>query len=497
MMLSGSVPYLDFWDNKPPFIYFLYNIILKIFGHNNFASINYFALFFYLASTIFLFLIIKKLLSTRAASAVVIVYPFIANLFIGRDAINPNTEIYMLSFALLSLLIYFKLMDKKSYFMLIPGLLLGISSVFKQPSVFYFPIMIFMLFIADKKSIKKNIYRSIYLFLGICVVWLIISFYFFTKNSLWDFWFSVFGFNFLYCGDIAKHTKLIQLIKIYAGFLCSYPVIFPFYIFGIIRSCYLLIQKSTERKIRFSYFFILLWHLVDIAGVSQRGLFYYHYFIQLIPSMTVIMVIPCLEMIKNRKKTLYLTVISIFISVLVYQSLTERKIFQFYDPCKYEPPQKVYSLRNKIVDVYGKKAMYFPYFRSIKNIDKIKHYVKIIKKKTDPKDSIFIWSNMSEMYLLAERKPASRFIYVSFITGQCYGLRNLFYTETKPLERYLKKIEKLLFEDFSANSPEIILVSFHKKLGHTEFFWNYLNENYDLMEPLNNLPLSIYIRKKD
>ncbi|MCD6460677.1 hypothetical protein J7L67_08440, partial [bacterium] len=24
MMLVGKIPYLDFWDNKPPFIYFMY-----------------------------------------------------------------------------------------------------------------------------------------------------------------------------------------------------------------------------------------------------------------------------------------------------------------------------------------------------------------------------------------------------------------------------------------------------------------------------------------
>ena len=499
MMVNGSVPYLDFWDNKPPLIYFLYKLLLKIFGQNNFPCINYVALFFYITSTIFIYLIIKKLVSRHIANAVVIAYPFIANLFIGRDTINPNAEIYMLSFALASLFFYFKFIDKKPRLMLIPGLLLGVSTAFKQPSVFYFPVMILMLFIADKKAIKKNVYRLIYIFLSICGVWLATALYFYSKNALWDFWFSVFGFNFLYCGDFQKHIIMFILIKIYYGFLCSYPLIFPFYLFGLTRSLYLIIRKPSDKKLFFLYSFLILWHFADISGVSQGGLFYYHYFIQLIPSMTAITLIPCLQLLINfrhKKKVYYITGASIVMCVLVYLSLTERDLFQFHDPCKYTPPQKAYGLRKKIVQAYGKPALYFPYYRPIKMLTATQSYIKKVKQKAGVNDSIFIWGNLPEMYLLANRKPASRFIYASFITGQFYGLRNLFYTETKPLEQYLDQIKKLLFDDFSANPPKVILVSFHKRLRHTEFFWDYLRENYDYVKTDDQLPLDLYVRKQ-
>ncbi|MCD6459044.1 glycosyltransferase family 39 protein, partial [bacterium] len=477
-----------------------YKLILKTAGANNFASINYAALSFYLASTIFLFLIVRRLASKGIANITVILYPFIANLFIGRDAINPNAEIYMLSFALSALFFYLKFMDKKSYFMLIPGLLLGISTAFKQPCVFYFPVMVFMLFVMNKKQIKEIIYASIYLFSGIFAVWLIISFYFYSKNALWDFYFLVFGFNFLYCGDIAKYKIPFRLLQIYSGFFCSYPLIFPFYIFGLIRSYYLIIKKPADKKNRFLYSFLLLWHLSDLAGISQSGLFYYHYFIQLIPSMTAIMVIAFMQLINSyslKKKIYFSAGFSIFMCVLVYQSLTERKIFQFYDPCSYIPPQKVYSQRKKIVKTYGKQALYYPYYRSIKRYWQILGYVKTIQRNITSDDPIFIWGNISEMYLLANRRPASRFIHVSFITGQFYGLKNLFYTKKKPLARYLNRIKKLLFDDFTKNPPKAILVSFHNQLEHTEFFWDYLKKNYDYKKTPYDLPLSLYIRKNE
>ena len=99
-ILKGAVPYLDVWDHKPPMVFWLYAFILKIFGTGNFIPINIVTLLFNLVSTILIFKITKLLTNRTIAGITALIYPILSNVLLFRDAINPNTEIYMTPFFL-------------------------------------------------------------------------------------------------------------------------------------------------------------------------------------------------------------------------------------------------------------------------------------------------------------------------------------------------------------------------------------------------------------
>lgn len=497
MILNGAVPFLDFWDNKPPFVYFLYALILKVFGINNFIPINYVSLCFYFISTLALYTIVRKLISSYYASIVSIFYPVFTNLLLARDAVNPNAEIYMLSFMLVGLSAGIHgILKKRPVFMVYAGLSIGIASAFKQPCVFYLAVLSagWIIFYEKKTDIRIFLRSMALLGAAFFSVWAMIVFYFWYKNALWDFWFLSFGFNFLYCGDISQKKIIESLGLIYYDFIRIYPIIFIPYIFGLGSIIVLLIRRRTNR---FLWGILLLWHCADIAAVSVGGLFYYHYFIHLIPSLTAVTFLPILRLIQNRgiqKRWWIRCAAGIYCSIILYQVFTPRNIFVSTDPCRYIPPVQAYRHAKMWADINGAEFFYYPYYRPPKTHWQITEYIKLIRSHVPPDKPIFVWGSVPDIYLMSNRKPASRFIYASFITGKFYGLSNLYCSSQPSLTEYLDKISGLLLSDFSANQPEMIIVTDREQLSHTAFFWNYLRDNYSKLDVKKRLPVDLYIK---
>jgi hypothetical protein len=76
-----------------------------------------------------------------------------------------------------------------------------------------------------------------------------------------------------------------------------------------------------------------------------------------------------------------------------------------------------------------------------------------IDARTSPTDSIFVWGEVPQLYLAAERAPASRFLTVGFLTGYSGGR-----ADTRIGENYaVDGAWSELLSDFAAHPPALIV----------------------------------------
>jgi len=500
-ILKGAVPYLDVWDHKPPMVFWLYAFIMKLFGTRNFIPINIVTLLFNLVSTLMVFKITKLFTNRKTAGLTAVIYPILSNFLLCRDAVNPNTEIYMTPFSLCAVYFAVKgLQSGRKISFLLSGLAVGIASAFKQPSgIVLIPLSCGLIVFNFKDKKWKHIFYSItYLWLGCFMVWFFIGLYFFSKNALWEFWFQVFEFNFLYSRSIPKSSIILGVFRNYLPYIKAYPLFFVPYLSSLVFSIVYLFLPRRDFNKKCVLVFILLWHVCDILAVSTGGLFYYHYFVQWVPSLIIVTFVPvtfAFDIIFKKHKTavkiiglIYcvLFLIKMFIPAGIARP-TDLVIDEYRTPVQYAKYAKSWAKS------IGPKFYRFPYYRKPKLVWGQMNLVKMIQSYVKPDQSVFVWGFVPDIYLLVNRNPASRFLYTSFLSGKFHAMANLYNAADSPLKKYKGSINKLLIADLQSARPKFIIVSDNQPNEYSEFFFDYLSDNYKSIDIKTDMPLTLYI----
>lgn len=501
-ILYGAIPYKDFADHKPPGIYFIYALILKMFDSKNYTAINTFGLFFSIASTALIFFIVKKILNRFAGAVCAALYPLVSAVLMGRDAINPNTEIFMETFSLAGIyLVLIFLQGSRASLFFLPGMLFGIAGAVKQPSVFTFMAGFFgiILYGAFGRNYREPSKRMAYYICGFVSVWVFIALYFFMNGAFFDFWFYCFKFNFIYSAVIPKKFVIAGLFGSYRDFFVKYPYIFAPYFVVV---CLYPVILYKERHTRYLYYsiFAIAWHLLDTAGVSVGGIFYPHYLIQWVPSLIVFMIIPFyyvlmkLEFFRKRIEI----IVAIFVLILTGAILIGERTALEKEGAKHNfaSPALTYINIKKYERIFGPDFLQYPYYYNPKKFYEIKNLVSIIRGYTPEDKPFFVFGFMPELYLIVDRRPSSRFVYTGFITGKFHALGNLMDIPGSKIVRYRRWLIGALLRDLERNPAQVIVAdSSELRLKSADFFRSYLSGNYEKIESNLQVNLEIYVRK--
>ncbi|MFH2142778.1 MAG: glycosyltransferase family 39 protein, partial [Bacteroidota bacterium] len=137
LILDGKIPYIDFYEQKLPGLFYTYSLIISLFGatlkgaHLGFLFINLF-------TTVIMFFIGKKLFNgifafiTAFSFAIFSLTPHMS----GFTTQSEHLVIFFASGGFLAL-IYAMKNQKKWYLFLISGLLICYSFLIKQTAVFF------------------------------------------------------------------------------------------------------------------------------------------------------------------------------------------------------------------------------------------------------------------------------------------------------------------------------------------------------------------------
>lgn len=499
IVLHGGIPYVDFWENRPPLVYYLYALTLGLCGEDNYRAINVVTLCFCLMSTAALYFIARKITSRLTAAVLAFFYPLVSSLIMCRDAVNPNTEMYMEPFSLAAVLIGLScLIRKKSAPLLLAGMAVAFSTGFKQPSGVILAVLIAGMFIkyGHEKDWKNAVVGSGYLIAGFAGVWLIIAGYFFIHRALWGLWFQGFEFNFFYSRFISKKEIFFTLLSIYSFLTCTYPALFIPYFFGFGWIIYSVSARSISWRDRFMYIFVLLWHAADTAGVSVGGLFFHHYFVQWIPSFLLIICIPLYDMfrlIRPARRWLLSGACFICGAAVLYQVCTSRNMTLAQNDWDYHSPFYYFSYVREWHRIFGDAFYRYPFHYRPQSFPAITELVKIIKDTVPADQPVFVWGYKPELYLLSRRTIAAGFFYPGFIAGTFHG--DFFHAQGSPLRKHHAVIRKKLISDLDKTKPPLIVTVSEDVSPQTQFFRDYLNTYYTKQE-YHDTTIGLYQRKK-
>lgn len=387
---QGGILYRDIWDNKTPLLYFLYAIFPVLW----FAKIL--ALLSVLGACAGVFCLTKVTVKKFAALTALIAGVFLSiPYFEGTIA---NAELFFVlpivwgAFLLIS---NTRLLASK---LLTVGILCGIAFLFKVPALLDFLGMFVFLFVFlfemlwNKKKVKIYLKTNFEVFGAIGLGFLIpvgLSFlYFYANHALGDFLMAAFFQNASYVevGSGAL-SKLSNPLFVRGGLLAL--------------TAGLSIIMFLKKKISKELFFLILWFGFSLLGALLSNRPYRHYLLQVVPPATVLLIY---LLVNFRKYFVFLVFVSgVILAVLqdfggAFRLQTIPYYKNFFDFVAEKKTRRDY------VSFFDKNAL------------TAEEIAEFVQKNSKQGDSIFIWDDAANIYVLSERKPATKFIQAHHLT---------------------------------------------------------------------------------
>ena len=398
---AGRLLYRDIFDNKPPFLYLLYSLV-----SSDQFMIRLISLMLGLLSVWVFFYLAKKLFADAKASY--IATTLFAILF-GLPLIEgniANAENFMLFFNILAGLLVFKSLDSKSIshkskILMLAGVILSFSFLFKIVAVFDFAAFFAFLFFANYsknlidifklKNLIKEAANLFPLIIGFLIPTAVIVLFFILNHAFSSFLTATLFSN---VGYVGSGNKLI----IPQGFLILKL---------ILLGSFSLFLFYKRRGLGNSFTFVSLWLAFSIfnAYFSQRP--YTHYVLVLLPAFCLM--VGLFTLTKNFAKLSGIFAIVTFIIVSLSFNFYVKTIF-------YYPNFVSFITGNQSVNSYQK------FFDQSTPINYgIANYINLYAK---PKDIVFLWGNNPQVYYLTNKLPPGKYTVAYHITSYKDGFKD-------------------------------------------------------------------------
>jgi len=256
-LATGKLPYLNYWDHKPPGIYFIFSVLYPLFG----TKIILYKLFIWLINLLtglLVFLVAEKL--SKGSGKLSILIFLICLIFFEGNYLNAGP--FLGFFGILS--VWFVLQYPKKLFAFVgSGVSIALAIVFKQTAVLgLLPITIYVIF-------KKGWGKLFYLF-GLSLPIALTALYLNQMGVLQEFWKQMALSSNSYPPEPIKQV-LLAWLDVFKRVWWLWP--------GVIFS-------TIKRKLTGQYWLLLFMALLPVLTFFVRS--YSHYWLQVLPYLAVL-----------------------------------------------------------------------------------------------------------------------------------------------------------------------------------------------------------------
>jgi hypothetical protein len=392
MLLNGILPYSEVYDLKPPGTFFVYALILSIFGQTH-TGIHLALLFVNIATSILLFLISRRLFNDTAGIVTGSSF-LLMTLSPAVHGFWANTEHFILLSAMGGILLMLSAIerdDKKRLFL--SGLLLGVSFLIKQHGIFF--ILFGLIYICRAYLKKRPLHlRDFFLKTGVFIIGIITPYtltvmLFLIAGNLSKFWF----WTFEYASQYASTLTVSQGMKYFKT--GATRIIRP-NILILLMAVTGLIGIIRDKSIRSNQFFVYGFLFVSFLSILPGLHFLAHYFILLIPAVSLLTGIGVYYIMERLQPYKIPAVVTAFIIVipLIYPVIVQKDFFFKLSPV--EVCRAIYGMS--------------PFPESLE-------VAKYIDKNTDEKDRILVLGSEPQIYFYSKRRSATGYIYMYPLMG--------------------------------------------------------------------------------
>lgn len=462
LILDGHPPYTLACNMKLPGTYYLYAIIMKIFGATS-QGIHIGLMVVSLMSMLLLFKITDKLIGKNAALITAITFGIIGTSWtiLGQAAHATQFVSLFALFGLNSLLKNEGQETNTKFPYLLSGIYFSLAFICKQSGIFFLPIGIVIIIYNDhiRRNIKEQVVNTLIRMIGFAIPIIIMNLYFL-------FWGDYESFKFWTIDFLSKYGNTVPISKAPEMFLQGisiitngysregYVILWAISILGIIA---LFLNQRIKRK-RIIIIAILLFSFLSILpGYYFRQ----HYFITYLPAMAIAVGLFFdyirIEIEKRSQSTIYSKLPLLIFLITISISIQSNAAYLFTQ-------ENIISSKN----IYRLN----PFAESVE----IGEY---LNKNSSHDDKIAILGSEPEILFYADRYSATRHIYA-------YN-----WVEDQP---YASEMQREAIKEIEINKPEYILyvnidVSWLLRPNSDDqiFKWadKYIRKNYQAVGVLN------------
>ncbi|WP_438479509.1 ArnT family glycosyltransferase [Oleiharenicola lentus] len=385
-ILDGGTLYRDTVDQRTPLTYYAVAGLFRISGENNVWAMHAFAAAIIAATAFMLFLVGRKARATLTGLwAAMLFVIFSTALFYPGDAYALNTEWFVAVFTTLAAWAFWR------GSLVSTGVWLSLAFLSKQPALLDLgaPLAVLLYGGWNTREAWTRIARVL---AGFLVPVLIVLAYFGARGALADFHFYAWNYNLHYYGpEIGFAERAVSAFKPFNLLATHYCLVLIAVVGALAFALFRILQQRptpNERAGNQQLLYLIVWATSSLAGAASGGRGYDHYFIQLLPPVCLAAgfgLASVWSWVRSRPVRRFAALIAgVFLALVVGQLA--------YGVVKFRA-------------------------RAHQPIDPSVRVAEYIKAHTQSDDRIFVWGYHPDIYLFSDRKPASRFVYGSFLSG--------------------------------------------------------------------------------
>lgn len=459
LALGGGRPYIDFYEMKPPMLFYSYALLIGVFGYSA-TGVHLAATLVAVINTLFTFLIAKKLggLQLAILSATAFALWSLSPGIYGSYLLSENIALCWGLPAVLWTLNYPKTTNTKQLFGI--GFFIALSFLVKQPAG-VLAVAVGLYFLTHWFIHRNTLEFAIFIK---PLLWTIIGFFtpiIFTALGLWavgswqeaSFW--LLEYPRIYTTSVsAEDSKLAFELMLHLVFT-DYQGYFGAVLLGFIAV--ILSKRATAQKV-----FLISWVLFTAATVAIGKRYYGHYWILAITAMSIIGaiffqgLINWLRLKKGRIEGTFASIVAVLWSIHAF----------FVQPNYYFNPtlteiSRTFSPGNPYVE-----------------LQILSNY---LKKIIQPADQLAVLGSDPQLFIYLNKTSPIRHVYMPFFVNGTYPRAITWQNET--------------IEGLKSTKPEYVIFSNypiawmyqpnHSQQLYTDIV-NYLDEQYDLVAYIEN-----------
>jgi Dolichyl-phosphate-mannose-protein mannosyltransferase len=293
--LDGRLPYIDVWDIKPPGIFALNAAVFAILP-NSFGALAIVEGFSIIACALTVYSLLRQWRASQVGAALgTLTFAITSNLLFYNDQGNL-TEIYVLLPATLSVYCFSRSFpDFTGKWMFLAGFCAGIASMFKLPGIASLlaqtAFLVLVWILSPDFSLSRLLAGLLTILIGVAIAWLPVCFYFAYHDALVEMVNASLIYLFNY--GLVHSRSLTGLLLLSYENLHRVGSIYIFVFVGLCtfvlgnRDFVARMQPGKTPTLEFFLPLAALWLLVDLIAALAGGRNHQHYFLCLMPSLSV------------------------------------------------------------------------------------------------------------------------------------------------------------------------------------------------------------------
>ncbi len=423
LLLQGVPLYDQAYGIKFPGIYFIYGLILAVFGQTH-VGIHFALLLVNLATVLLLYRLGKRLFNNWVGVISASAYALML-LGVGIQGFWANAEHFVVFLALTGVLLMVKALDSsqlKHFFW--SGVFFGLALITKQPGLFFlifaFGYLVFR-FLKNRQDSRVYWIRKICFFsLGVAVVMGLTCLYLILFNVFHQFWFLTIRYVLEYVSEI---TFFPGLINFYHSLIWVAGPYLLFWLIALIGLVFL----WQDKELRSRRVFITGFFVASFIAICPGLYFRPHYFTLLMPAICLLIGIGLYSITKffmrlNFQLMNPIILISLIFVILLHPILVQKDFLFQLSP-----------------EAVCRRVYPAPFPESLE----IANY---IKQQTSSNDKIAIIGSEPQIYFYSHRRAATPYLYVDWLREK---------------QKFALQMQKEMISEIETNHPELLIFVNH------------------------------------